>query len=484
MRNRSKIIKPIIFFFLVALVSSCSIKNTPVSLKSNVDLPSSFGEYTSNAISLDYRNFFKDTVLISLIDTAITSNYDVRIAMQRLKIARAGILNQSANLIPDVFVGAGGGVYKYGNFTEEGVGNFDTNFSENVNDNRRIPYPVTPNVNYGLSSSWEIDIWDKLKKLEQSAYYEYLSTEEGQRLVVTELVASVASVYYNLLEKENELEIIRKNIELQEQGVQLINVQKVAGRVTELAVKQFNAQLLNSQSLEFAVKQDIFELKNTLNLLLGRTITTLDRGPGILNQELPEIDSIGIPSDLLLNRPDLKQKEWQLQAANANIYAARAAFYPSLNINAFLGFETFKPRLMFNPGSLAFNTLANITAPIFNRKRLQANLKRVEAENYLLLYEYEQNIIEAFSEVLINLRGIENTRLSYEFKQRQVQELQNAVATSNDLFLGGYASYLEVVTAQRNVFEAELELMKARNDQFEYLINLYRSLGGGWEIEN
>lgn len=469
-------------FLIILFFASCSIKNTPVRLKSKVDLPNAYAEFTNDSLSLDYSLFFKDTVLFNIIDTAVRNNYDIKVAIQRLKIAKASILNRSANLIPDVMVGMGGGVYKYGNFTEEGVGNFDTNFSDNINSNRRIPYPVTPDLNYGISSSWEIDIWDKLKQLERSAYFDYLATKEGQRLVITELVANVASVYYNLIEKENELEIIRKNIELQEQGVQLISVQKLAGRVTELAVKQFNAQLLNSQSLEFTVKQEIFELKNALNILLGRTLSPLDRGPGILFQELEEIDSIGIPSDLLANRPDLKQKEWELASANANIYAARAAFYPSLNLNAFVGFESFKPRLIFNPGSLAFSTLANITAPVFNRKRLQANLNRVEEENYLLLYEYEQAIIKAFSEVLVNLRGIENSRLSYVFKQRQVQELQNAVATSNDLFLGGYASYLEVVTAQRNVFEAELELMKVRNSQFQYLIDLYRSLGGGWSI--
>ncbi|MEM1135917.1 MAG: TolC family protein [Bacteroidota bacterium] len=471
----------LILLFLLFQIS-CTIKNAPVALKNTVDLPEKF-KIVGDSMPLDtvnYQDFFKDTILISLIDTAILFNYDLKVALERIKMAEANIMGRSARLLPEVFAEANFGVTRYGDFTEEGVGNFDTNFSENVKGDRIIPYPVTPTFSLGLGSTWEIDIWNKLKTLEKSAFYNYLASKEGRQLVITQLVANVARLYYGLIEKENEIEIIRKNIELQRQALELVNIQKLAGRVTQLAVNQFRAQLLNSQGLEFAVLQEIFEIENALNLLIGRPYQPISNGPGILNQILPNINRTGVPSDLLLNRPDLKQQEFQLQAANANIYAARAAFYPSLNLNTFLGVDAFKAQLLLNPNSIAFDVLAGLTAPIFNTKRLKANLANVQAKNYTLLYAYEQTTLKAFSEVLINLNGMENAQKLYDFKISQVEELQNAVATANDLFLGGFANYLEVVTAQRNVFEAELELMRARNNQFLYLIELYRSLGGGW----
>ncbi|WP_157638286.1 TolC family protein [Flexithrix dorotheae] len=472
-----------LFIFITAIfLGSCTIKNVPVAQKNSIQLPNKFEIGGDSVIidSLRYERFFKDTVLINLINVAVQNNYDLKIAMQRVHIADAAILARSGRLVPEVFAGAQAGATRFGNYTIDGVGNYDTNFSENIDDNQKIPYPVTPDFNFGLSSTWEIDIWNKLRTQKKGAYFSYLATDQGRKLIITQLVSRVANLYFDLLERDNELKIVQNNIELQEKALELVEIQKLAGRVTELAVKQFNAQLLNSRSLEFAIHQEIVEIENALNLLLGRTPQNIERGVGILEQELPDINKTGIPSDLLLNRPDLKQLEYELEASQANIYAARAAFYPSLRLNAFLGMEAFKPHLVFNPESVAFNAMAGITAPIFNRRGLKANFKRVQAENYTLLYQYEQATLNAFSEVVTSLKGIDNSTRLYELKALQVEELRKAVSTSNDLFLGGYANYLEVVTAQKNVFEAELELMQSRKNQFKYLIELYRSLGGGW----
>ena len=465
-------------------VVGCAIKNPPQVLDNKVELPDNYqadSRSSETLDSLDYHDFFKDTVLVALIDTAIMNNYDLAVALERIKVADAAILRRKGQLAPEGFGFANVGGQRYGDYTEAGVGNYDTNFSENIGDDRRIPYPFTPAYNFGIGATWELDIWKKIQNMKKSALSNYLATREARQLIITDLVAKVASTYYNMLEKENELEIIEKNIALQGQAVELIKIQKLAGGVTELAVRQFSAQLLNSRSLEYSVRQEIYELEIELNFLLGRVPRTIVRGVGILEQQLPNMIFTGVPSDLLLNRPDLRQKEFELQAANANVYVARAAFYPSLNLTAALGFDAFRPQLVLNPNSIAAGILANLTAPIFNKKRIRADLKKAESENYILLYEYEKATLNALSEVLINLKGIENSQNFYELKVQQVDELRNAQLTSNDLFITGFANYLEVITAQAAVFEAELSLMKARNQQFLYVVDLYRSLGGGWK---
>ncbi len=483
MINQSTYIR-ISLIISLSILAGCAIKNPPQALNNQVRLPGNYQPDSSQNTaldSLDYHDFFKDSVLIGLIDIAIKNNYDLTIALQRINIADAAILRRKGQLAPEGFGTANLGGQRYGDYTEAGVGNYDTNFSENIDADRRIPYPFTPTYNFGVGATWELDIWKKIQNMKEAAFNSYLATREARQLIITNIVAKVASTYYNLLEKENELEIIVKNIALQEQAVELIKIQKLAGGVTELAVRQFNAQLLNSRSLEYSVKQEVYELEIALNLLLGRVPIPITRGVGILEQQLPTMINTGIPSDLLRNRPDLRQKEFELQAANANVYVARAAFYPSLNLTAALGFEAFKPQLVLNPNSIAAGVLANLTAPIFNKKRIRADLKKAASENYVLLYEYEKATLNALSEVLVNLRGIENAQNFYELKVQQVDELRNAQLTSNDLFITGFANYLEVITAQAAVFEAELSLMKARNQQFLYVVDLYRSLGGGWK---
>jgi len=481
--NQSNIIRLLLIITISNFVG-CAIKNPPQVLNNTVQLPDYYQQDSIQSVmidTLDYNDFFKDTVLLGLIDTAVMNNYDLIIALERIKIADAAILRRKGQLVPEGFGIANLGAQRYGDYTEEGVGNYDTNFSENIDTDRRIPYPFTPAYNFGVGATWELDIWKKIQNMKKAAFNNYLASREARQLIMTDIVAKVASTYYNLLEKENELEIIVKNIALQEQAVELVKIQKLAGGVTELAVRQFNAQLLNSRSLEYSARQEIYELEIELNLLLGRAPQSITRGLGILEQELPSMINTGVPSDLLLNRPDLRQKEFELQAANANVYVARAAFYPSLNLTAALGFDSFKPQLVLNPNSIAAGVLANLTAPIFNKKRIRADLKKAESENYILLYEYEKATLNALSEVMINLKGIENAQNFYELKVQQVDELRNAQLTSNDLFITGFANYLEVITAQAAVFEAELSLMKARNQQFLYVVDLYRSLGGGWK---
>ncbi|WP_316934376.1 TolC family protein [Hymenobacter sp. AT01-02] len=232
------------------------------------------------------------------------------------------------------------------------MGNFDTNLSQNIEGQRRIPTTLTPDYFLGLRASWELDLWGKLRSRRKAAYLRLLASVEGRNLVVTSLVAEVARGYYELLTLDNQLASLERNATLQQRGLDIMRVQKQAGRATELAVQQFAAQLLRTRSLGFEVRQRITETENQLNQLLGRYPRRIARGRALAQQELPTRLVAGLPSHLLLRRPDVRQAELELTAAHADVDAARAAFLPSLTLTPYLGFNAFRTAALLNPASL------------------------------------------------------------------------------------------------------------------------------------
>ena len=463
------------------LVSGCKLTK-PVQHLSSVKTPSSFAGKTDSAGigAIKWSTFFTDKNLVALIDTAIQNNLDLRMAVQRIEMARSNIMISQGALLPSVNAEISGGGRKFGDYTMDGVGNYDTNFSENINDDRRIPGPALPDYFVGLRSSWEVDIWGKLKTQRKAAYSRFLATEKAKQAITTSLVAQVASLYYELINLDVERNIIKKNIALQETGVETIRIQKEGGRANELAVKQFLAQLLNTKSLEIGIEQEIIEVENRLNLLLGRFPQPIKKS-NTFEPTFPEQVQAGIPAQMLRRRPDIQQAELEMMAYYSDQQAAQLAFLPSLNITALLGFNSFKSSLLFNPASVAYSALGGLAAPIFNRKVLKAGQKRTEAASIEALYAYNKSILNGFQEVSTSLKKIENTRKISDFKKEEVLVLQQAVSTSRDLFLTGYATYLEIILAQRSVLEAELTLTNVQKDNYLAFIELYRSLGGGWQ---
>lgn len=465
----------------IATISGCKMLK-PVEHASAIKAPALFqaSADSTGIASLKWSSFFADQKLIALIDTALQNNLDLKMAVQRIEMAGSSILFRQGALLPTVNGELAGGGRKFGDYTMDGVGNYDTNFSDNLNEDRKLPAPFLPDYFLGLRSSWEIDIWGKLKTQRKAAYTRFLSSQKARQAIVTGVIAQVASLYYELVTLDAELSIIKKNISLQEKAVNAIVVQKEAGRANELGVKQFRAQLLNTKSLEADIVQRIVERENELNTLLGRFPQAISRSTS-LSSLLPDQVSAGIPSQMLRRRPDIQQAELELLANHSDLQAARLAFLPSLNITAFIGFNAFKSSLFFNPGSIAYTALGGLTAPLLNRKALKAEQKRSEAASIESLYAYNKAVLTGFQEVSTSLRKIENTRRIAELKTQEVSVLQEAVATSQDLFMGGYASYLEIITAQKGVLEAELSLINIQKDQSLAAIQLYRSLGGGWE---
>lgn len=478
----SKRVTPLVQSLLIlGVLAACQPLRT-VPLPPAGKVPASFAASTDTTSVADVAPgaFFADPSLVSLVDTALRRNYDALIALQRMEAARATFEVGRAALLPSVDVVASAGVDKYGKYTMNGVGNFDTNRSEHVDGDRRIPNP-TPDYFVGLRSAWEIDLWGKLRSRKKAAYAQYLASRQGRHLVATALVAEVATRYYRLLALDEELEIIRKNIALQEISLETIRIQKLGGRATQLAVQQFEAQLLRTRSLEVEKRQEIGATENGLNALLGRYPQPVGRGVPLREQALPREVAAGIPAHMLRRRPDVQRAALEMTAAGAEVDAAKAALLPALRITPYLGLNAFKASLLPNPGSVAYGALAGLAAPVLNRKALRGSYYRAAAGNLEAFYRYQRAVLGGYQEVVTGLGRIENLNQVYAYRTQEVAVLLDAVATANTLFAAGYASYLEVVTAQRRVLEAELALINTRQAQFLALVDLYRALGGGWQ---
>lgn len=426
---------------------------------------------------LSYQQFFTDPYLKQLLDTAMHNNTDIQLALQRVEMTRAQLMVANRAWLPAVNAAIDAGVEKYGDYTLNGVGNYDTNLSPNIDNKQRIPNPV-PNYFIGLRSAWEIDLWGKLKNGRKAAQQRMLASEQGRRLVTMQLIANVAGLYYQLLALDNERVVLERNISLQESALATVRIQQEAGRATLLAVQQFHAQLLNTQSLMMEIRQQTTRLENQLNALLGRFPQAIPRDTSLLTAALPPYTNMGMPASMLAHRPDIQQAALELGAAKADVAAAKASFMPSLNINPYVGFNSFKGNLLFNTGSVAYGLLGGVTAPVFNKKQLAAQYRVNSATALSAFYNYRQRVIDGYQEVMTALSQLHNGQEAFKLKEAEVIMLRDGVSTANDLYMTGYANYLEVITAQKSVLEAELALANSRRELFLGSIELYRALGG------
>lgn len=478
MRHTYKLIS---LFVIGLALSACKVVSPPAE-SDTLEIPTQF-IHTSDSSqyggAVPWKEFFTDEHLQNLIAEAILNNPDQKIAIQRVDVARAGVRIAKGAMLPSVEATITGGQQRFGKYTMDGVGNFDTNFSPNINEDQRMAEHL-PDYHTALLSSWEIDLWGKLRNQKRAAAARLLATEQGRQLVATTLVAEVARNYYELLTLDNALLIIETNIQLQERALEVVRAQKEAGRATELAVKQFTAQLIHTRVLDVDIRQRIFSVETTINFLLGRFNQPVVRNQSILLQPLPQKINSGIPAQMLRHRPDILQAELQMQAAHFNVLAARSAFMPSLNITAAWGLQSFDVSKWLNPASLTYGLFGGLTAPIFYRNQLKAEFQRANAEQREALYTFQKAVLLGYQEVITNLNQINALQTSSQLKQQEVTVLSEGVATSNDLYIAGMASYLEVITAQKSVLEAELQLTETRKAQFFTMINLYRALGGGW----
>lgn len=466
---------------LALSVSSCKVPQA-TQKKENKVMPTSFvdslaSQDTTNSGNVKWREFFTDPNLISLIDTALKNNQELNITLQELEIAKNDIMLRKGALKPIVGIGAGGGVEKVGRYTPQGAGDASTE----ITPGHEMPDPLG-DLNVSVFAHWEVDIWRKLKDSEQAAVNRYLATVEGKNFVLTSLIAEVANSYYELLALDNQLSIIRQNIQLQEKALEVVKIQKEATRVSELAVKKFEAEVAKTKGMEFSTLQQIKETENRINFLLGRYPQEIARNQANFIDLVPATVRTGIPSQLLNNRPDILQAEHELAASKLDVQVARKEFYPSLDISAAFGLQAFKPSYLFRlPESLLYNLAGDLTAPLLNKNAIKAEFNSANSRQIQAIYNYERTLLNAFTEVSTQLSNIDNLEKGYVYKIQEVDALNKSIDVSNELFKSARADYLEVLMTQRDVLDAKLELIETKKQQLNAVVNVYKALGGGWK---
>lgn len=470
----------VIAILLSATVAGCKVPKA-TQVKENKFVPQQFAEAsvqdTLNSGTLKWREFFSDPNLIALIDTALKNNQELNVTLQELAIAKNDILLRKGALKPSVGLRAGGGVEKVGRYTSQGAGDASTEIAPG----KKMPDPLG-DLSIGAYASWEIDVWKKLKDSEQAALNRYLATVEGKNFVLSSLIAEVANSYYELLALDNQLDIIKQNIALQDNALEVIKWQKQAARVTELAVQKFQAEVLKTKGMEYETRQQIKETENRINFLLGRFPQDIKRDKSSFVDMIPAKVQTGLPSQLLSNRPDIREAEYELTAAKLDVQIARKEFYPSLEISAALGLQAFKPSYLLKmPESMLYNVIGELAAPLLNKNGLKAELNTANAKQVQAVVNYEKAILNAYLEVSTQLSNIDNLGKSYEFKSKQVEVLNNSVVVSNDLFKSARADYMEVLMTQRDVLDSKLELIETKKQQLNAVVNIYKDLGGGWK---
>jgi len=431
---------------------------------------------TSNMAKVTWKPFFNDPKLIALIDTAINNNLDVLMTAQEIEIAKSKVRLASGKLLPSVNAGFGAGVEKVGRYTSQGAGDA----SADITPGQGVPDNLT-NIQFGFQAGWEADVWGKLKYAKKSAYTNYLSSIEGKKWVTTNLIAEVANSYYELVGLHAQLNIINESIVLQNKQLEVVKTQKEASVVTELAVKQFEALVYNAENLKFNLLQNITETENKINLLLGRYPQKIEVTEGF-TQALPAALAIGIPSQLLKNRPDIQQAELALTASKLDVKVAEAEFYPTVNLGASIGLNAFKAKYLFrSPESIMYSLLTDVAGPLINKSAIQAEFATANALQIEAAYQYQKTILNGFVEVANQVANVQNLQSSYQIKSKEAAALASSVDVSAELFKYAKANYLEVLTAQRDALSSKLELVEIKKQQYNAITNLYKSLGGGWQ---
>jgi NodT family efflux transporter outer membrane factor (OMF) lipoprotein len=425
---------------------------------------------TTSIGDLEWRNFFTQEDIIQLIDSAVVRNNDLQIATKNIEIAQYRFTQSKWGNVPQANL-----------FVNASTSNPSDNSFTGMNLNQSLGQKHIDDYSAGASLSWEADIWGKIKNQKKGAYAGYLQSEEVKKALQTTIVANVSKGYYNLLMLDAQLEIAKQNLKLNDSTTTIIKLKYDAGQVTSLAIQQSEAQQLNSAQLIPLLEQNIAIQENALSVLTGSFPNSKVRTIRLTAIEITNNAAIGIPSSLVNRRPDVKTAELALKMANSNVGITKADLYPTLKITAQGGLNSFETSNWFNiPASLFGTALGGLTQPLLNNKRVRTEYKIAIVEREKAVINFRKTVLIAVSEVSDALVKVEKLEQQAIFLQKRVQTLQKAIKNANLLFKNGMADYLEVLTAQANLLQSELELANLKRQQLSANTELYRALGGGW----
>jgi outer membrane protein, multidrug efflux system len=400
-------------------------------------------------------DLFSDPALRTLIDEALKNGYDSRVALARVEEARARYGVAGAARLPEVDYQVRGGRGRQGGETASAV---------------------LANV----AAGWELDLWGRIRRLNEAARAQYLASQEGQRAVQLALISEVASAYFDLRELDAELEIAKQTSAAFGDTFNLFDRRLRGGTASALETSRAEALLANSRAQIPLLERDIIATENEINVLLGRMPGPIARGASLGEQPLPPAIPAGLPSSLLVRRPDVRAAEQQLIAANANIGVAQAAFYPTISLTGLLGVQSAELGDLFNEGRV-WNIQAGILGPIFNAGRLRNQRRIAVAQFDVARAEYERSVTEALADVSTSLVSLEKLAEVETERERALRVNREAVRLVTLRYDSGLSAYFEVLDAMQQLYAAENAVARTRRDRLVAVVRFYRALGGGWE---
>ncbi|MDQ6480008.1 efflux transporter outer membrane subunit [Dyadobacter sp. LHD-138] len=469
-----KYINRISFLVLLTTLAACKISKNVETPKAA--LPETFrnAAATTDTVSiadLPLDSFFTDASLQKLLDSAIAKNYDMQVALKNIEASQLLFKQTRWAYLPDARLQISAGSNRPSDNSLNGLSASSFLKTTHIED-------FTTSV--GLS--WEADIWGKIRNRNGRALAEYLQTIEAKNAIRTNLVAAVSQGFYNLLMLDAQLSIAEKNLALNDSTLRIFGLQFSSGQVTSLAIQQAEAQRLNAAKLIPELQQNITLQENALSILAGELPGRTERNLQIDQVKFPETLASGVPMGILNRRPDIRRSELALDVANANVGIAKANMYPALTITASGGINSFKASNWFNiPASLFGAAAGGLTQPLFQRNQLKTQYEVSKVERERTVLEFRQSVLYAVGEVSDALVKIEKLKEQQAIAATRVKTLEQAISNANLLFQSGLANYLEVITAQSNVLQSELELVAIKRAQLAANVDLYRSLGGGWK---
>lgn len=460
---------------LVIMVVLYSCKVGKVYQRPALELPAQFTPVsfadTSSIADIEWKNFFTDTVLLGLIRKGITYNHDLLIAIKRIDMAQQQVKQARVLQLPQLDLQVAG---QYNHPSKNSLNGLSANSF--LQKSHIENYLAIANL------SWEADIWGKIRAQKERTLTQYLQTTEAVKAVQTRLVANIAEGFFNLLMLDKQLEIARKNLALSDSFLTATRLLKDAASVNELAVQQAASQKQSTALLIPELEQEIALQENGLQLLTGQLPGNIARNVSLTEMNAPKEFSLGLPVAMVSRRPDIRTEELALIMANASVGIAKANMYPALNITAGAGLESFKSSNWFNiPGSLFGLAAGAIAQPIFKRRELKTQFEISKLEREQAVIRFRQSVLLATTEVSNALVRGEKLKEQETIAAAQVQTLKNAVSNAQLLFKSDMANYLEVITAQSNALQAQLNYAAIRRNELLAMVELYRSLGGGWK---
>ena len=439
-------------------------------------LPTSIGGVTSpnNSSQLTIEEFYNDPLLTCLIDQAVAANRELKILTEEVQVASNEVLARSGQYLPFISVGTGAGLNRTSRFTEEGAG---------IIDDPYLPgkFFQNPHGNFtgGINFTWQLDIYRQLRNARDAAGQRFNVAVERRNYFITQLAAEVAENYYRLMGLDKRLENLNLIIELQEQSLKIAEARRDTARGTKLEVLRFQAELQRNQSEKLIINQDIVVTENRINFLVNRYPQRVERvSSGFYDLNLDKL-SVGIPSQLLQNRPDIRQAERDLAAAGLDVQVARVNFYPQVVLNSGVGLQTFNLGHLFEPQAVIGNIAGGLVGPLVNKRAIRAQYLTANARQLQAVYNYQRVTLDAFTEVTNRLSKVEKFTNSIAIKKQQLKTLESAVEFASTLFQNARTEYLDVLIAQRDLRDARVVLIDTKVEQLTAIVNTYQALGGG-----